>query len=86
MNGNEISMVGSNTEYSGWSENNNVVAAPLFRTEFNLASSFPQNVDADIYIDRGISAAYERLLKLQEFRTMEALENYGNGFYKINEY
>ena len=90
MNGNEISMVGSNTEYSGWSENNNVVAAPLFRTEFNLASSFPQNVDADIYIDRGISAAFEKHLKLQEIRTMEALENLGNtssisGF-KINEY
>jgi hypothetical protein len=55
-----------------------------------LASSFPQNVDADIYIDRGISAAFEKHLKLQEIRTMEALENLGNtssisGF-KINKY
>jgi hypothetical protein len=90
INGGEINMVGNDTEYSGWSENNNSIAAPLFRTEFNLASSFPQNVDADIYIDRGISAAFEKHLKLQEIRTMEALENLGNtssisGF-KINKY
>jgi hypothetical protein len=43
-------------------------------------------VEADIYIDRGINAAFEKHLKLQEFRTMEALENYGNGWFKINEY
>jgi len=72
--------------FSGFSENNNIIAAPLFRTEFNLASSLPQNVEADIYIDRGINAAFEKHLKLQEFRTMEALENYGNGWFKINKY
>ena len=74
------------SKFGNFSSNNGVVSAPLFRNEFNLASSMSQNIKADIYIDRGISAAYERLLKLQEFRTMEALENYGNGFYKINEY
>lgn len=72
--------------FSGFSEHNNIIAASLFRNEFNLASSLPQNVEADIYIDRGINAAFEKHLKLQEFRTMEALENYGNGWFKINEY
>ena len=73
-------------EFSGFSKNNNVMVAPLMRTEFNLSSSMPQNIDADIYIDRGINASFEKHLKLQEFRTMDALENYGNGWFKINEY
>lgn len=70
---------------SKFENNNGVVAAPVFRTEFNLASSIPQNVDADIYIDRGISASYEKHLKLQEIRSVEAIENMGNGFFKINK-
>ena len=72
--------------FENFDKNNSIIAAPLFRTEYNLASSLPQNVEADIYIDRGINAAFEKQLKLQEFRTMEALENYGNGWFKINEY
>ncbi len=71
-----------------WSHNNNAIIAPVFRNEFNFASSLPQNVDANIYIDRGINAAYEKLLKLQEVRTMEALENLANSSgvsgFKIN--
>ena len=81
-----LSQHGDETFYSGWSENNNIIAAPLFRNEFNLASSLPQIIDADIYIDRGISAAFEKHLKLQEIRTMEALENLGNNYFKINKY
>jgi hypothetical protein len=73
-------------KFSDFDNNNGVIVSPLLRTEFNLASSMPQNVEADIYIDRGINAAFEKHLKLQELRSMEALENYGNGWFKINEY
>lgn len=76
----------SNDNYAGWYDNNNIIVAPLFRNEYNLASSYPQNVDANIYIDRGISAAFEKHLKLQEVRTMESLMNLQNGGFKINEY
>ena len=73
-----------------WSHNNNVMIAPIFRSEINLSSSYPQNIDSNIYIDRGVNAAYEKLLKLQEIRTMEALENLGNSSsisgFKINNY
>ena len=69
-----------------WENNNGMIAAPVFRTEYNLFSSTPQNVDSDIYIDRGINAAFEKHIKLQEVHTLEALENYGNGYFKINEY
>ena len=72
--------------FKEFDKNNSIIIAPLFRNEFNLASSLPQSIEADIYIDRGINAAFEKHLKLQEFRTMEALENYGNGWFKINEY
>ena len=69
-----------------WENNNGMIATPVFRTEYNLFSSTPQNVDSDIYIDRGINAAFEKHMKLQEVHTLEALENYGNGYFKINEY
>jgi hypothetical protein len=74
------------TEEKHWEKHNNTIAAPLFRQEFDLAASLNQNVDANIYIDRGISAAFEKHLKLQEVRTMESLMNLQNGGFKINEY
>lgn len=87
-NGNNISDMTPDEfkEDKGWEHNNGMMVAPLIRTEFNLASSYPQIVDADIYIDRGISAAYEKHLKLQEIRTMQSLENYQNGWFKINNF
>ena len=42
-----------------------------------------QNVDGDIYINRGINAAFEKHLKLGEVTSMEALEQYGNGYFKF---
>jgi len=72
--------------FGGFEKNNGVIATPVFRTEFNLASSMPQNIKADIYIDRGISAAYEKHLKLQEIKSVESIENMGNGYFKINKY
>ena len=72
------------TDY--WEEYNGMISTPVFRTEYNLWSSTPQNIESNIYIDRGINAAFERHLKLQEIHTVEALENYGNSYFKINEY
>lgn len=66
-----------------WDDCFNFMVGPVYRSEFNLAASTPQNVEANIYIDRGIMSAFEKHLKLQEFRTMEALENYGNNWFKI---
>jgi hypothetical protein len=69
-----------------WEKYNGMISAPVFRTEYDLWSSTPQNLKSDIYIDRGINAAFEKHLKLEEVHTMEALENYSNGYFKINEY
>lgn len=58
-------------------------ALPLMRTEGNLGMAIQQNIDEDIYINRGLSAAFERYVKLGEVSTMEALANYGNGWFKM---
>jgi hypothetical protein len=70
------------TDY--WENNNGMISAPVFRTEYNLFSSTPQKSKSDIYIDRGISSAFETHIKLQEVHTLDALENYSNGYFKIN--
>jgi hypothetical protein len=64
-------------------DKNGMTVFPVFRQEYMLGSATMQNVDADIYIDRGINAAIDKHLKLGEVSTMEALENYNNGYFKI---
>ena len=50
-----------------------------------LGISSLENIDSDIYIERGINAAFEKHLKLGEITSMEALEQYSNGYFKIME-
>ena len=64
---------------------NGLQVFPVFREEYKFGNSIIENVDSDIYIDRGINAAYERHLKLGEVTSLEALEQYGNGYFKIME-
>ena len=56
---------------------------PVFSEEYKLGIAAPQSVKGDIYIDRGINAAFEKHLKLGEITSMEALEQYTNGYFKI---
>jgi hypothetical protein len=58
-----------------------MTALPVFRNGTKIGKSMVQKDASDIYIDRGRSAAFERHLKLGEALTMEALENYGNGWF-----
>lgn len=63
----------------GFDQLNNFVVTPTFRKEFEFGISMPQKVNSDIYIDRGISKAFDKHLRLQEIKTMDALEQYQNG-------
>ena len=63
----------------GFNQLNNLIVAPVFRKEFEFGVSIPQKVKSDIYIDRGINKAFDKHLRLQEIRTMDALEQYQNG-------
>lgn len=58
---------------------------PVFREEYRLGVATLQNLDVDIYIGRGTNAAFEKHLKLGEVTSMEALEQYANGYFKMME-
>lgn len=64
---------------------NNLRVFPTYREEYRFGIATIENVDSDIYIDRGINAAFEKHLKLGEVTSLEALEQYGNGYFKIME-
>ena len=66
-------------------KHNDLQVFPTFREEYRFGVSVIENVDSDIYIDRGINAAFEKHLKLGEVTSLEALEQYGLNFFKIME-
>lgn len=72
-----------NSGWSGYSRSTEIF--PVFRQEYLFGSSTMQNLDVDIYIERGINAAFEKHLKLGEVTSMEALEQYTNGYFKMME-
>lgn len=69
---------------SGWTEyGRDTELFPVFRQEYLFGSATMQKLDVDIYIDRGTNAAFEKHLKLGEVTSMEALEQLGNGYFKM---
>lgn len=68
---------------SDYVEHNNTMAAPVFRKDALIGLAAGENVNENIYIERGINAAFEQHLKLGEVHTLEALENYGNGAFRM---
>ena len=87
----EINLIGKNgnnlrTNYDKYLDMDNlngIHVYPTFREEYMLGISTMENIDSDIYIERGINAAFEKHLKLGEVRTLEALLQYGNSYFKI---
>ena len=55
------------------------ISSPTTRREYNLGTAYQEKIFSNIYIDRGISSAFEKHLKLQEIETLNDLENYSNG-------
>ena len=71
-------------KYNGeMARHNNLQVFPVYREEYKLGISSLENIDSDIYIDRGINAAFEKHIKLGEVTSLEALEQYGNHFFKM---
>lgn len=58
---------------------------PVMREEYRIGIASPESVKGDIYIDRGINAAFEKHLKLGEVTSLESLLQYGNRYFKIME-
>lgn len=66
-------------ERNGYSDDNRVIATPVYKNEMLNSIIMPQKVNSDIYIDRGNARAFDRHLMLHGIRTLDALEDYQNG-------
>lgn len=59
--------------------------ADYFMEDYQLGLSFVANNNENVYIDRGNATAFERHMRLSEVDTLDDLENYGNGMFKMKE-
>lgn len=71
--------------YTDMEDYDGINVSPVFKEEYRLGIAAKENLDTDIYIDRGINAAFERHLKLGEVTSMNTLLDMGNGYFKIME-
>ena len=56
----------------------------LFRNDYYNGITFHPKKDIDVYINRGISAAFEKHIKFSEVKTLDDMVNYSNGsFFKM---
>lgn len=62
---------------------NGLMASPLMFEEYNIGVTSLRNVNDNIYINRGVNYTFDKHIKLLEVKTLEALENYGNGFFNM---
>ena len=55
------------------------------KEESKIGMVFPPKVENEIFIDRGSFSVLEPHYRLSEVSTLSELENYKNGYYKINK-
>lgn len=59
---------------------------PLIRYDYYNGISYQPSKNEDVYIERGVTQAFEKHLKFGEIKTLEDLENYANGgFFVISK-
>lgn len=66
----------------GWNITN-VDLSAITKTEYLLGIAYPPEVQSDIFIDRGSTTVMEDHLRLGEIKGLDALLDYGNGYYKV---
>lgn len=57
--------------------------SPVFMEDTKFGLVLRQNIDGNIYVDRGVNQSHDKHLRLMEVRSVEAFEQYGNGFWNI---
>lgn len=62
-----------------------LMATVNFREEYKYGSSSLPKIEKDVYIERGRSSSFEKHIRLMDINSLEAMEQYGNGYYKIND-
>lgn len=59
---------------------------PLIRYDYYNGVSFQPSVNEDVYVERGVTQAFEKHIKFSEIKTFDDLENYANGgFFVISK-
>ena len=59
--------------------------ADYIMEDYQLGMSFVSNNNSNVYVDRGTATAFERHMRLSEVDTLQDLEDYGNGMFKLKE-
>jgi len=82
--GGEFEIPYTKMEYTGegWNETNTSLSA-LTKEEYLFGITQRPEVFSDVFIDRGDTTVFEKHLRLSEVESLEHLERYNNGFYKI---
>lgn len=62
---------------------NNMTVSPLIINENKLGMATLEKISGDIYIDRGTTRAFDFHLRLLESKSLESLEQIGNGFFNF---
>jgi hypothetical protein len=67
----------------GWNSTNTSLSARI-KEEFLLGIISRPEVENDVFIDRGVTPVLDYHLRLSEITNLGQLEQYGNGYYKID--
>jgi len=67
----------------GWNQTNTSLSA-LQKEEFLLGIISRPEVENDVFIDRGITPVLDYHLRLSEIKNLGQLQQYGNGYYRID--
>lgn len=67
----------------GWN-NTNTSLSMITKEEYLFGIIFPPEVQSDVFIDRGITPVTDKHLKMSEISNLGELQNYGNGYFKLN--
>ena len=59
--------------------------ADYIMDDYQIGVSFVSNNNKDVYVDRGNATAFERHLRLTEAKTVQDLENLGNGSFLMKQ-
>lgn len=63
-----------------------VEETPLIRYDYYNGVNYQPSVNTDVYVERGVTQAFEKHIKFSEIKTFEDMENYANGgFFVISK-
>lgn len=66
----------------GWNNTNSSISA-LYKEEYLMGINFIPEIENEVFIDRGNVSVTDLHLRMSEIETLNHLESYGNGFFKI---